>query len=256
MQDLRETWKRGEPAWGGWCTIPSPWAAEVMARAGFDYVTVDMQHGLIGYSDMVGMVQAIHAAGTTAIVRVPWNQPDHIMRALDAGAQGVIVPMVNSPEEALSAVGACRYAPTGYRSWGPVRSRFMLEKYTVEAANSGVICCVMVETATGVGRVDEILSTPGIDVVYIGPNDLAVSVGAPTSYAPEGGEHRRLIDATVEAARRHGLVAGIQCAGVEQGRLWAGQGVRMVTVVTDTNALLDTAREVLAGVRKARAAAS
>src|SRR5437763_12302696 len=149
MRSLRELWKRGEPAWGGWCTIPSPWAAEVMARAGFDYVTVDMQHGLIGYSDMVTMVQAIHAAATTAIVRVPWNQPDHIMRALDAGAQGVIVPMVNSAEEARAAVGACRYPPDGYRSWGPIRASLGVPDYTAGTANRSVVVAIMIETAAG-----------------------------------------------------------------------------------------------------------
>jgi 4-hydroxy-2-oxoheptanedioate aldolase len=255
MRKLRETWKRGEPAWGGWCTIPSPWAAEVMARAGFDYVNVDMQHGLIGYADMVGMVQAIHATEAAAIVRVPWNQPDHIMRALDAGAQGVIIPMVNSPEEALQAAGACRYAPAGYRSYGPIRSRFMLEDYTAEAANADVICCVMVETATGVDRVDEIVSLAGVDVIYVGPNDLAISIGAPPSYAPEGGEHRRLIDATIAACERHGKIAGIQCSGVDQGRLWADNGVRMLSVVTDTTALLESSKSVLEGLRRTKARA-
>jgi 4-hydroxy-2-oxoheptanedioate aldolase len=252
MRSLREIWKRGEPAWGGWCTIPSPWAAEVMGRAGFDYVNVDMQHGLIGYSDMVGMVQAIHDTDAAAIVRVPWNQPDHIMKALDAGAQGVIIPMVNSAEEARRAAGACRYAPTGYRSWGPVRSRFMLDDYTVANANADVIGCVMVETATGVEHVDEIVSTGGVDVIYIGPNDLAVSVGAPPTYAPEGGEHRRLIETIIDACKRHGKIAGIQCSGAEQGSMWAERGVRMASVVTDTVALLQTSRDVLSELRKAK----
>jgi 4-hydroxy-2-oxoheptanedioate aldolase len=222
-----------------------------MARAGFDYVTVDMQHGLIGYADMLGMVQAIQAADTTAIVRVPWNAPDHIMRALDSGAQGVIIPMVNSQEEALAAAGACRYAPAGYRSWGPTRSRVILEQYTVETANADVICCVMIETATGVGRVDEIAVVPGVDVIYIGPNDLAVSIGAPLNYAPESGEHRRLIDATIAACRRHGKVAGIQGSGVEHGRLWAETGVQMLSVVNDTTVLLATSKGVLRELRKA-----
>ena len=252
MRNLREMWKRGEHAWGGWCTIPSAWSAEVMGRAGFDYVTVDMQHGLIGYADMVGMVQAIQGADTTAIVRVPWNAPDHIMRALDAGARGVIVPMVNSREEALIAAGACRYAPDGYRSWGPTRSRVVLEDYTVETANTDVICCVMIETLAGVGRVDEIAAVPGVDVIYIGPNDLAVSIGAALNYAPESGEHRRLIDTTIAACGQHGKVAGIQCSGVEHGRLWAETGVQMLSVVNDTSVLLDTSRRVLQALRSAR----
>jgi len=249
MGNLREQWAAGMCTWGGWCTISSPWAAEIMGRAGFDYVTVDMQHGLIGYEGMVNMVQAIQGTATPAIVRVPWNSPDDIMRALDAGADGVIIPMVNSPEEALRASAACHYAPAGNRSWGPTRSRFLREPYTTEAANAHVLCCVMVETATGVSRVDEILSVPGIDVIYIGPNDLAVSIGAVPSYVPEPGPHRRLIETLAAACVRSGKIAGIQCVGVEQGRMWAELGIRMLSVVTDSRLLLDTSIEVLRALR-------
>ena len=250
MRKLRDLWNRGENAWGGWCTIPSSWSAEVLGRAGFDYVAVDMQHGLIGYEDMVHMVQGIHASDTPAIVRVPWNAPDHIMKALDAGAQGVVIPMVNSGDEARKAVEACRYPPLGNRSWGPVRSRFTIENHAVETANQTVICCVMVETTAGVDCVEEIASVPGVDAVYIGPNDLALSVGAPPGYAPEGGEHRRLIDMTIAACARHHKVAGIQCSGVEQGRMWARNGVQMLSVLTDTNALLEISTEMLQGLRQ------
>jgi len=105
---LRELWDRGEPTVGGWCVIPSPFAAELMGRAGYDWVCIDTQHGVIGYDQMLPMLQALSATGTPAFVRVPWNQPSDIMKALDAGAEGVIVPMVSSEEEARRAVGACR----------------------------------------------------------------------------------------------------------------------------------------------------
>src|ERR1700694_4032782 len=116
MKALRERWQAGEPTLGAWCTIPSPWTAEVAARSGHDWVCVDTQHGLIGYDTMLPMLQAIAAGGVPAFVRVPWNEPGTIMKALDAGAAGVIVPMVNSPEEARAVVGACRYPPGGFRS--------------------------------------------------------------------------------------------------------------------------------------------
>ena len=110
---LREVWDRGGSSVGGWCVIPSPFGAELMGMAGFDWVCLDMQHGLIGYDAMVPMLQTLSRTGTPALVRVPWNQPDHIMKALDAGAQGVVVPMVNSVADARAATGACRYPPQG-----------------------------------------------------------------------------------------------------------------------------------------------
>src|SRR2546421_714773 len=171
MRNLRESWKRGQPAWGGWCQIPSTWSAEVMGRAGFDYVTVDMQHGLIGYADMVGMVQAIHAAGTPAIVRVPWNQPDHIMKALDAGAQGVIIPMVNSAEEAQAAVRACRYPPDGYRSWGPIRASLGVSGYSPHTANRRVVVAVMIRTPPRLAAAGQVPGVAGGDAGHAGPPD-------------------------------------------------------------------------------------
>src|SRR3979409_48696 len=122
MKPLRERWKAGEATLGAWCTIPSPWTAEVASRSGHDWVCVDTQHGLIGYDVMLPMLQAISAGGAPSFVRVPWNEPGTIMKALDAGAGGVIVPMVNSAEEARAAVGACRYPPPGFRSEGPTRA--------------------------------------------------------------------------------------------------------------------------------------
>ena len=155
MKPLRERWKAGEATLGAWCTIPSPWTAEVASRSGHDWVCVDTQHGLIGYDVMLPMLQAISAGGAPSFVRVPWNEPGTIMKALDAGAGGVIVPMVNSADEAKSAVGACRYAPDGFRSMGPIRAR------TLGGEWRSPICVVMVETVLAVSRVDEILAVIG-----------------------------------------------------------------------------------------------
>jgi len=113
---LREILDGGKAAFGGWCVVPGSFTAEVMARAGFDWICIDIQHGLMGQQDMVGMLQGVAATAVPSMVRVPWNDPGWIMKALDAGAAGVIVPMVNSPEEAAAAAGACRYPPEGYRS--------------------------------------------------------------------------------------------------------------------------------------------
>src|SRR2546428_1436293 len=143
---LREILDGGKASVGGWCVVPGSFTAEVMARAGFDWICIDTQHGLIGYDQMLTMLQAVAVAGTPSVVRVPWNHPASLMQALDARAPGVIVPMVNSAAEAAAAVGACRYPPAGYRSWGPTRAALGVADFSPELANRSVICAVMVET--------------------------------------------------------------------------------------------------------------
>src|SRR2546430_13039058 len=177
MNTMRELWDRGQVTVGGWCVMPSAFSAELMARCGFDWLCIDTQHGLIGYDQMTVMLQALAITGTPPFVRVPWNQPDHIMKALDAGAQGVFVPMVNSAEEAQAAVRACRYPPDGYRSWGPIRASLGAPDYSPQLANRSVICAVMVETVAALDQLAEIVSVPGVDAVFIGPSDSALSMG-------------------------------------------------------------------------------
>ena len=176
---LREAWAEDRAALGGWLTIPSGFSAEIMAHAGFDWVCVDTQHGVIDYQQMVGMLQAVSSTPVTPLVRVPWNEPGIIGKTLDAGARGVIIPMVNSVEEAEQAVRACRYAPAGARSYGPLRATYYAGSDYYEHANDDVLCIVMIETRDAVARVDEILSVPGIDAVYIGPADLSITLGLP-----------------------------------------------------------------------------
>jgi len=238
---LRQVWERGDASVGGWCVIPSPFAAELIGLAGFDWVCIDTQHGLIGYDAMVPMLQALARTGTPAFVRVPWNQPDHIMKALDAGAEGVVVPMVNSVAEAQAAVGACRYPPAGYRSWGPIRAALGVEGFNPESANRDVVCAVMVETAAALQDLDPILAVPGIDAVYVGPNDMAVTHGMPPNADPTDPEHRRLITAVREACDRRGIVAGVHCGTWETAARWRDEGFRMLNVASDAVFLRGTA---------------
>ena len=230
---LRELWEGGGITLGGWCTIPSAFSAELMARCGFDWLCIDTQHGLIGYDHMSVMLQAVAITGTPAFVRVPWNQPDHAMKALDAGAQGVIVPMVNSAEEARAAVGASRYPPDGFRSWGPIRASLGVPDYTARTANRSVVVAIMIETAAGLAAVDEILAVPGIDAVYVGPSDLAVTHGLEPAADAREPERARPIEAALEACQRHGVVAGIHCASLEVARHWKEKGFRMLNVTSD-----------------------
>lgn len=236
---IRERWQAGEPTFGAWCTIPSSWTAEVAARSGHDWVCIDTQHGLIGYDVMLPMLQAIAAGGVPSFVRVQWNEPGAIMKALDAGAGGVIVPMVNSVEEAKAVVGACRYPPNGYRSMGPIRARAIGGEWRLP------ICVVMIETVEAVNRADEILAVPGIDAVFVGPNDLAVSAGLDSGYDGRHPEHRRLIEAVAKAARAHGVVAGIMCGSPEVALQWHKAGYQMLALDSDTRLLMTATEQMV-----------
>ena len=134
---LRQLWTDGKSAINAWLTIPCAWTAEVMAHAGFDAVTIDMQHGLMDYQTSLAMLQSISATGIVPLVRVPWNDPAAVMRALDAGAYGIICPMINNRKEADAFVGACRYAPDGYRSNGPTRAVFSAGEDYVARGETG-----------------------------------------------------------------------------------------------------------------------
>jgi 4-hydroxy-2-oxoheptanedioate aldolase len=245
---LREVLTSGQPSIGGWCVMPGSFSAEVMARAAFDWVCIDLQHGLIGYQEMLGMLQAVAVAAVPAVVRVPWNDPAWIMKALDAGAAGVIVPMVNSPEEAAAAVGACRYPPTGYRSWGPTRAALGVPDFSPELANRAVICAVMVETVPALERLGEIVSVPGVDVVFIGPSDFAISMGfAPRS---DDKEHRRRLEEVPGVCRKHGVVAGIACGSLELLGRWRQAGYTMLAAPSDMVLLRQAATAMLNASRQ------
>ena len=233
MSSLRELWDRGGVTVGGWCVIPSPFSAELMGRSGFDWVCVDTQHGLIGFDQMAPMLQTLAVTGTPAFVRVPWNTPGDIMKALDAGAQGVIVPMVNSADEARRVVGACRYPPEGYRSWGPIRAALGVDGYSPEVGNRRVVVAVMIETADGVAAADEIVAVHGVDAVYVGPNDLAITHGMQPSADAFTDEHAELVTRVLAACQRHGVVPGIHCGSADTARRWRDRGFRMLNVTSD-----------------------
>ena len=148
-------------------------SAEVMAHQGFDSLTIDMQHGVVDYQVAVTMLQGISTTGVVPLARVPWNDPARLMKILDAGAYGVICPMINTREEAEALVRACKYPPRGYRSWGPVRASIYAGTDYGDHANDDIVVMPMIETAEAVKNIDEILSVPGVDAVYVGPSDLS-----------------------------------------------------------------------------------
>lgn len=227
---LREKWSTGETAYGGWMTIPSSVTAEVMAVHDLDYLCVDMQHGLVGYADSVSMLQAVSLGSATPLVRVPENTTSHISKALDAGAMGVIVPMVNTVEEAEAAARACFYAPKGGRSYGPTRVAAVEGTDYFASANATVACIPMIETMEAIDNLEGIVAVEGVDAVYVGPADLAVSMGL----AP-GTDDPKFLDTlarVVETCDRHGVVPGCHATPATAADR-VERGFRMVTVVAD-----------------------
>jgi 4-hydroxy-2-oxoheptanedioate aldolase len=242
---LKEAWTEGRTAFGLWMTVPGSVGAEIFAGTGVDYVCVDQQHGVIDYDSMVPMFQAIRAEGAAPVTRVLSNDPFLIMKALDAGAWGVIVPLIDNAEAAARAASACRYPPRGIRSYGPVRAAGVIGSRDPEELGAQVLCLVMVETGEALERVDEIASTPGVDGIYIGPSDLALSLGLPPTLDIQEGEHAQAIERIREACHRNGITAGIHSPSGEWARKHAEAGFDMVTVATDAALLRNAAlREV------------
>jgi 4-hydroxy-2-oxoheptanedioate aldolase len=249
LNPLKEAWNESRPAFGLWMTVPGSVGAEIFAKTGVDYVCVDQQHGVIDYDSMVPMFQAIRAEGAAPITRVLSNDPFLIMKALDAGAWGVIVPLVNNAEDAARAVSACRYPPRGIRSFGPVRAAGVIGSRDPEKLGGVVLCLVMVETREALERVDEIAATPGVDGIYIGPADLALSLGLLPTLEIQEGEHAEAVGRIREACRRNGIAAGIHCPSGEWARKHAETGFDLVTVATDATLLRGAALRELTVAR-------
>ncbi len=228
-------WRAGEVTHGAWLSVPSSFSAEIMAHQGFDWITVDMQHGLIDYQVAVQMLQAISQTATVPFVRVPWNEPGIIGKMLDAGAYGVIIPMVNSPEEAQAAVAACRYFPDGARSFGPARASYYGGADYFGGANREIAVIPMVETKQAVARLDEILSVPGIDAVYVGPADLSITLGLPPGM-DNGGAFEEARKAIAAACKRHGVTAGIHASAALAAK-HAAAGYQMITISSDSGSI-------------------
>ena len=255
MNALKEKWAAGEAALGAWLAMPGTVSAELMARQGFDWLTIDLQHGLIDFARMVEMLQAIATTPTTAMVRVPVAEASWIGRVLDAGAAGVIVPLIDTADQARAAVEACRYPPRGRRSYGPFRAAVLAGGSYSPQADADVICLVMIETRSGLDNLDAILDVPGIDGVFVGPNDLSLALGLPPAGDHDAPPFVEAIERIVAGCRARGLVAG--CAGtaaIAPKRL--AQGFRFVEVSRDGAAMLRAASEDLRGVRAIASAAA
>lgn len=247
MTNLRSAWNDGESSLGAWLSVASSVIAEAAARTGFDYVCIDAQHGMLDISDAVTMMQAIELGGATPLVRVPWNEPGVIARALDGGAHGVIVPMVNTAADAEAVVQSCRYAPRGTRSYGPTAVSGRHRDYVSWAA-SNVAVIPMIETAQAIRNLEDIVAVPGIDAVYVGPADLSLTLGLPPGNNDDRAEFTDALIRIVSACRNAGVVPGVHAVGNVAMRR-REQGFRMLTVSNDFVAMRSSMAADLAAAR-------
>lgn len=237
-QHLRDLWAQDRPAFGLWSTLADTVVAELVAAGPMDFTVLDLQHGLATFSELPTMLQAMRAAGKAPVVRVGWNDPAAIMRAIDTGAAAVIVPMVDTAEQARAAVDACRFPPRGSRSWGPmwgdVRSDGALPP---EEQDEAVLCFVMVETQAGMDALDAIVAVPGLDGVFVGPNDLALGCGYGRSTYRDSPDVEQMLQRVIDACRDAGIIGGLFCSDAAMASDWAGRGVRLLTAAVDTTLL-------------------
>ncbi len=247
---LKQLWQEGKTALNAWLTIPNAWTAETMAHVGFDAITIDMQHGLADYQTAVSMLQAISTTDAVPLARVPWNEPVTIMRLLDAGVYGLVCPMINSREEAEAFVGACRYPPLGFRSYGPIRANLYAGDDYFEQANQTVITLAMIETAQAMENLEEIISTPGLDGVYVGTVDLSISMGLAGLGDLDDPQLQHALNRIMTQIVKHNRVAGIHASTPEDAAKLSEQGFGLITAVNDTKLLRNAAKNALAQTRK------
>ena len=231
--NLRKLKFESKPIINAWISIGSGYAAEMVAHQGFDAVTIDCQHGLFGYDTAVTMLQAISTTDAVPMARPSANDPAAIMRLLDAGAFGIICPMISNRADAEKLVAACRYAPDGNRSFGPARAPLYGGNDYAQFANEEITVLAMIETAEGLQNLSDIVKTPGLDGIYIGPNDLALALGYPPIVEHPEAVVKDAIATIRSAASENGLICGIFCSDGPAARMRIQEGFDLVTPGND-----------------------
>ena len=247
---IKELFKSGKPVINSWLAVPSSFSAEIMANQGWDSVTIDLQHGLIDYQNAVHMLQAISTTTTTPLARVNWNEPGQIMKILDAGCYGIICPMVSNRKEAENFVQACLYPPKGYRSFGPIRASIYGGSDYAKNANNEILKLAMIETKEALEKLDEILDTPNLDGIYIGPADLSLAVGEEPGF--DKGENTKAykeILRILDAAKKKNLLAGLHNGTAEYAQKMIDKGFNLVTVGSDSRYISASAKSDLAKLK-------
>ena len=254
---VKKALRTGQPAIGTWLSLGSITAARFLARAGFMWLTVDIEHSLVDWETATHMFAAIADAGCTALARVPANRHDHIKRVLDNGAHGIVVPMVNTREEAEAAVSACLYPPRGTRSVGG-SVHYMNFKTTAadyfEHVDDEILVVLQCEHIDAVEHADEIFSVPGIDAIFVGPNDLAASMRGPDGKPPAAEATARVMKRILESCRKNKVAAGVHCYSAADAQARIAEGWQFIALSSELKFMLDGAAAVLAPRRGERPA--
>lgn len=246
---VKSRFRENKPILNGWCSIASSHVAEALAHAGFDCLTIDLQHGAIDYGQAFHMLQAISTSPATPLARVPWNEPALMMKLLDAGAYGLICPMVNSRREAEAFVAACRYPPDGVRSYGPNRAVTYGGADYAQHANAEILLLAQIETAQAVACADEILGVAGLDGIYVGPGDLSLSLGFRPTMAPAEPAVLAAMQQALACAKSHGKLAAVHTDGAATALRRYGEGFDFCSMPTDMRFLVDAARAAVLAVK-------
>lgn len=247
---LRTLWAEGRPVINGWLTIPNGFAAETMAHQAWDSLTIDLQHGIVDYAAAVEMLTAISTTTVAPLVRVPWLEPGIIMKSLDAGAFGVICPMISTREEAERLVACTRYAPRGTRSFGPTRALLYGGADYPQHADATIVRFAMIETAQALENLDDILSVEGLDAIYVGPSDLSLALGCRPVLDAVDPPAAQAIEHVLARAQAHGVVAGIHNGSAETARRRLDMGYRFVSIGSDARLMAAGAQQALAQLRR------
>ena len=247
---LKQMFKENKPIVNGWLQIPNAYSAEVMAHQGWDSCTIDMQHGVIDYPNALSMLQSISTTDVTPLARVNWNEPGQIMKILDAGCYGVICPMVSNRQEAEKFVQACLYPSKGYRSFGPIRGLLYGGADYAKHSDTEILKLAMIETKEALEKLDEILETPNLDGIYIGPADLSLALGEEPGFdKSENTNAYKEILRILEAAHKRNLLAGIHNGSAEYAKKMITKGFNLVTIGSDQRFLSSGAKQAVEEIK-------
>jgi 4-hydroxy-2-oxoheptanedioate aldolase len=245
---VKQTLKAGRPSVGTWLSLGSITASRFLARAGFSWLTVDIEHTLVDWETATHMFASIADAGCTVLARVPANRHDHIKRVLDNGAHGVVVPMVNSREEAEHAVAACLYPPTGNRSVGGSVHALNFQATPGDyyaRANDEILVVLQCEHIQAVENADAIFSVPGIDAIFVGPNDLAASMRSKEGKPPSGEATRQAMKHILDTCKKHHVPAGLHCYSPEEALARIEEGWQFIAVGSELRMMMDAAGDII-----------
>ena len=243
---IKQMMAEGKPVFNGWLSVPSTASAEAMAHVGWDSLTIDMQHGLVDYTNALPILQTISSTDATPLARVNWNEPGQIMKILDAGCYGVICPMVSNKLEAEKFVKACMYPPQGYRSFGPTRGLIYGGSDYPDHANDEILKLAMIETKESLEKLDEIMSTPGVDGIYVGPADLSLAIGEKPGFdKPENTKAYSEILRILEHAKKNKIFAGIHNGTPEYAKKMIEKGFNFVSIASDLRFMTSGAKDAV-----------